>query len=247
MFSLYQCLCWGLVLALCLTANCTESPLLQDGWHSDGLFSSLTPRSAYDSSDPMTFDDMPECAKKSCLPLDPSSIGCPVNMTKACYCSTNSQWACASGGKCVQTLFEQWLAHVCLAIPLEKFDLIPTCARSCIQREVINQSCSLQSWDCFCATSLPGGCLATCAPKDRAAMVAWKTDECVTYESGPTLETPSLTTAGTKSTTATSSGASSVATIISNSTGVVPESTIAPAPANGSSQRRLPSMAMYDD
>ncbi|KAL0633185.1 hypothetical protein Q9L58_007926 [Maublancomyces gigas] len=222
MFSLYQYLCWSLVLALCLTANCAESPLLQNGWHSDGLFSSLTPRSAYDSSDPMTFDDMPECAKKSCLPLDPNSIGCPANMTKACYCSTNSQWACASGGKCVQTLFEQWLAHVCLAIPLEKFDLIPTCARSCIQRENINRSCSLQS----------------------AVMVAWRTDECVTYESGPTSGTPSLTTAGTKSTTVTSLGASSMATIIPSSTGAVPESTIAPAPANGSSQRRLPSMAI---
>lgn len=256
MFCLPQYLSWSLIV-LCLfqhTSHCTSPPLLQSHWRSGGLSSNLLPRAPYDGGDLMNFDDMPDCAKKGCLPLDPSTVGCSINMTKDCYCSNNSQWSCASGGNCVQTLFWQWLAHVCLAIPLDSFDQIPTCARACIKQGGIYGSCSLRSWDCFCATDLPKDCLVTCTTKDKDAMAAWKTEHCATYDSGPAPGTESTTSArftsttSTKSTSTTTLGtqrATEAVTLATpNSTVRVPGATIAPAPVNGSAQQWLPSAAV---
>lgn len=248
MFCLPQRLCWSLAV-LCLlqqSSHCTEPPLLQSRWHSNGLSSDLLARAPYDGGDLMVFDDMPDCAKKGCLPIDPASLGCSTDMTKDCYCSTNSQWSCASGGGCVPTLFWQWLAHVCLAIPLGNFDKIPTCARKCIERGKIHESCSLRSWDCFCTTSLPSDCLTTCTVKDKDMMAAWKTEQCATYDSGPVPGTESTTSVKYTSTTtqhATSRTTVATGTATPDTTGQGPEvSNFSPGIVNGSAQRQLPNM-----
>lgn len=77
-------------------------------------------------------------------------------------------------------------------------------------------------------------------------MVAWKTEYCATYDSGPTPGTQS--TASEKSTPATTLGtqrATGTATPATpNSTVRGPDVTIAPAPANNSAQQWLLSAAV---
>lgn len=186
----YRLCLWSLVV-LCFSprlAHCTGPLILQSQWGSKGLSSGLVPQSAYNGDDLISFDDMPACIKKTCLPFDPTVIGCPEKSTKNCYCASNFTWQCTYGeATCPQTLFWQWLAHVCLAAPLDSFSTIPPCAQECVEQAVVFSSCGLFSWDCFCNNGVAKSCLTMCTTKDKAKMEAWRTEQCLVYDDGPSL------------------------------------------------------------
>lgn len=200
-------LCHRLYFALCLfysLAYCTT--ILQSNWDTAG-FSGLTSRAISNGDDLMSFDDMPDCAKQGCLPFDPSIIGCSEDMTIACYCAGRkfSRTGCS---KCSPSdSFDRWMGHICLGIPLSSFDNIPPCAKSCIKEGDIQNSCSLNSWDCFCASEvLAQSCLTKCSAADKATMKQWRVDECVGYEkSVPSSTTVKSSTTSKPSTTVKSS------------------------------------------
>lgn len=170
-----------LYFGLCLfytIANCTS--ILQSNWDTAGL-AGLTSRASGDEL--MSFDDMPDCGKKGCLPFDPSTVGCSEDMTTACYCGSRNSHRTSCFSCSPRDLQDKWMAHICLGIPLSSFDDIPPCAVSCIKESDIDNSCSLKSWDCFCASEVSAQeCLTKCSAADKAKMKQWRADACVGYE-----------------------------------------------------------------
>lgn len=172
------------ILLLCLFSQAIQC--IPDAPHEGHWGSLLLPRATPNGGELVNFDDMPNCAREDCYPYKASQIGCSDStLTKECFCAHKDNIYCAqsSCNEGERNLLNQWLASTCLGTSLTRFTEVPVCASKCIWQANVFKSCSLKSWDCFCVTNLYEDCLTTCSEADKQRMEAWKTEECVSYNS----------------------------------------------------------------
>lgn len=162
-------------LILCIS----DATLQNRGLSSDA--SPLFLRSVPNANDAVDFDSMPSCAREKCLPYRTESIGCPSgDLSRGCFCDAPKSLDCAffSCTNTEFTLAAKWRTLTCTGFGFDQLSAVPACAQPCLLSDSVFQSCSLKSFDCFCAGDLPSSCLATCSSADAQTAKTWRSTQC---------------------------------------------------------------------
>lgn len=164
---------------------------------------SPTPTMTVDST--IDFASMPTCALSYCiypghsassLPCSTIPAPCPTGsgnncstFDHSCYCNLATPLECAFHPCPWEDvmLMENWFNKTCPEVDPSinynfkvnsKDEFVPSCARQCIQDQVLFYGCTSESKNCFCSHQKLFGCTATCSEADNSTLASWLAATC---------------------------------------------------------------------